>query len=52
MPLIGIDLCGRKVEKEDNRYKVPGGVRINDTIVFEFNYMPLWFFGKEEMEIE
>ena len=52
MPLIGIDLCGRKVEKEDNRYKVHGGTKIDNTIVFEFTYMPLWFFEKEGMEIE
>lgn len=25
MPLKGIDLCGKKVEKEMKRYKVPGG---------------------------
>lgn len=52
MPDEGIDICGKKVIKVGKRYKVPEGVKINDTIVKEFIYMPLWFFEKEGMEIE
>jgi hypothetical protein len=52
MPLKGIDLCGKKVVKIGNRYKVPEGVKIDDIIEFEFTFMPEWFFKKEKGELE
>ena len=52
MPLEGIDLCGKKVVKTGNQYKVPGGVKINNTVVERFSYMPGWFFDKRELELE
>lgn len=52
MPLNGIDLCGKKVIKVGNYYKVPRGIKINDTIIFKFYYMPEWFFEKGELELE
>lgn len=52
MPLKGIDLCGKKVVKEGNRYSVPEGVKIENFVFREFTFMPLWFFEKEGLEIE
>jgi len=52
MPLVGINLCGKKVIKVGKRYNVPEGVKIKDDVVREFTYIPLCFFEKEGMEIE
>ena len=52
MPLMGADLCGKKVIKIGNLYRVPGGVKINNTVVERFSYMPGWFFDKRELELE
>lgn len=52
MPLKGIDLCGKRVIKVGDRYKVPEGVKINNIVVREFSYIPKWFFEKGELELE